>query len=185
MSRHPEGGQGTGRGVSAAAPAAPAPPQPRPAPRFPGLQRPPRPTPSRTPSLAARCSGAPGRNTPSAAVLLVAAPGLRDGNHALGGPFSVVPGASCPCGEPTPPHSPLPANPAGLQPGSPNSRRARRYSGSPASSRFRWAPRSRKGSWSPASRSWQGTWVSWGKLKGWERGPGAGQLVCLTAKRIK
>ena len=71
--------------------------------------------------------------------------------------------------EPNPPHIPIPA---AREPSraAPDSRRARRSSCSPASSRFRVALKSRKGSWSPVSRSWQGKWVSWVKFKGWGEG---------------
>lgn len=101
MSRHPEGG-GTGRGVSAAAPGAP---------RFQVCRAPP--PCAGLPASAARGSGAPGRDTPSAAAVLVV-PTPRDGSHAPGQPL--LRGAREPAAlgaEPTPPHAPLPVDPAG------------------------------------------------------------------------
>lgn len=72
------------------------------------------------------------------------------------------------------------STPHGRQPGSPHSRRARRYSGSPSSSRFGLAPPARcgKGSWSTASRSWPGKLVSPEQFREGKRGSEAGYPPC-------
>lgn len=106
-----------------------------------------------------------------------ASPHLAQG-HLLDRPFDPSRWESGPrapsqgSGQPPPPH--------GRQPGSPHSRRARRYSGSPSSSRFGLAPPARcgKGSWSTASRSWPGKLVSPEQFREGKRGSEAGYPPC-------